>query len=153
MSSEQKIDHIDRRLDAVISLLKDLKTQVPSPSPKPAETIGAVATAASSSSPASHASHTHTTGTVAEGDSSLTAHSVFANDLLQKVVSKDSDSRPEMRERLDALGHLVEAMKKQPAAHEMTYPHAKPVRPAALQGCDLPPIEMTLQVLKLAKCT
>lgn len=85
-----------------------------------------------------------------EGESSLTAHSVFANDLLQKVVNRDS--YPEMHERIEALRHMVEAMKKQPAADEMTYPHAKPTRPATLEGCDLPPIEKTLQVLKLAKC-
>jgi anti-sigma factor ChrR (cupin superfamily) len=87
---------------------------------------------------------------VVEGESSLTAHSVFANDLLQKVMSKDS--RPEMRERIEALRDMVESMKKQPAAHEMTYPHAKPIRPPALEGCELPPIDKTLQVLKLVKC-
>jgi hypothetical protein len=42
-------------------------------------------------------------------------------------------------------------MKRQPAAHEMSYPHARPVRPVSLEGCELPPIEKTLQVLKLAK--
>jgi hypothetical protein len=57
-----------------------------------------------------------------------------------------------MHERVEALRHMVEAMKKQPADHEMTYPHAKLIRPAAPQGCDLPPIEKTLEVLKLAKC-
>jgi hypothetical protein len=87
---------------------------------------------------------------VVEGESSLTAHSVFANDLLQKVVSRDS--RPEMHERVEALRHMVEAMKKQPADHEMTYPHAPPIRPAAPPGCDFPPIGKTLEVLKLAKC-
>ncbi len=85
-----------------------------------------------------------------EGESSLTAHSVFANDLLQKVVSRDS--RPEMREGVDALRHMVDAMKRQPAADEMRYPHAKPVRLVAVEGCELPPIDRTLHVLKLAKC-
>jgi hypothetical protein len=84
-----------------------------------------------------------------EGESSLTAHSVFANEFLQKVVSRDS--KPEMRERIEALRHMVEALKKQPAAHEMTYPHAKPVRSRPPEGCELPPIEATLHVLKLAK--
>ena len=85
-----------------------------------------------------------------EGESSLTAHSVFANDLLQKVVNRDS--LPEMRERIDALRHIVDSLKKQPAADEMRYPHARPVRPVAVEGCELPPIDKTLQVLKLAKC-
>lgn len=157
--SEQKIDHIDRRLDGVLLLLQELKAQRLSTSPRPNETVATIRTANSLASPVSHVSHaTHATqaraagvsGTVVEGDSSITAHSVFASDLVQKAVSKDS--RPEMRERLDALGRILEAMRKQPAAHEMTYPHAKPVPPPAMPRCDLPPIEKTLQVLKLAKC-
>lgn len=84
-----------------------------------------------------------------EGESSLTAHSVFANNLLQKVAS--TDSRPEMRERADALRNMVESMEKQPAAREMAYPHAKPVRPVTVEGCELPPIEKTMHVLKLSK--
>ncbi|KAH6839621.1 fungal-specific transcription factor-like protein [Chaetomium sp. MPI-CAGE-AT-0009] len=84
-----------------------------------------------------------------EGESSLTAQSVFANDLFQKVASRDS--RPEMRERIEALRHMVETLKKQPAAHEMKYPNAKLVPPTADEGYELPPMEATLQVLKLAR--
>lgn len=87
-----------------------------------------------------------------EGNSSLTAHSIFAKDLLQKIIEEGSS--PEMRETLDALHAVVEAMKKQPAAKEMTYPNARPVRsvPAFLQSCELPPIQRSLHVVKLAKC-
>jgi hypothetical protein len=157
LPSEKKIDDIDRRLDGVVRLLQELKTQLPSPSlvqaSAPVPAVAATTSTVASSSPASHASHANNaeaTESVVEGESSLTAHSVFANDLLQKVMSKDS--RPEMRERIEALRDVVESMKKQPAAHEMTYPHAKPIRPVALEGCELPPIEKTLQVLKLVKC-
>ncbi|GAB1321099.1 Zn(2)-C6 fungal-type domain-containing protein [Madurella fahalii] len=147
---EKKIDHIDRRLDGVVRLLEDLKVRLPSPSKTLSEPAAAVRTIPSPvPSPASHVNNADTTSTVAEGASSLTAHSVFANDLLQKVVSEDA--RPEMRERIEALHHVVEAMKKQPASHEMTYPHAKPVKPTPLQGCSLPPIERTLEILKLSK--
>ena len=91
-------------------------------------------------------------GPVVEGNSSLTAHSVFAKDLLQKIM--DEGSRPEMRETFDALHSVVEAMKKQPTAKEMTYPNARPIKaaPAFLQGCELPPIQRSLHVIKLAKC-
>ncbi|KAK4120198.1 hypothetical protein N657DRAFT_693139 [Parathielavia appendiculata] len=155
-ASEKKIDHIDRRLDGVVRLLEELKTQLPSrsptPTPVPVPAVTASSSTVASSGPTSHASHStnaESTENVVEGESSLTAHSVFANDLLQKVMSRDS--RPEMKEKIEALRHMVEVMKKQPAAHEMTYPHARPVRPAAFEGCDLPPIEKTVQVLKLAK--
>lgn len=150
LSSEKKIDLIDRRLDGVVQLLGELKTHLSSPSPATIPYTAASSSPASHSSHPNHGSHPEATGTVVEGESSLTAHSVFANELLQKVVS--GDSRPEMRERIDALRTMVEAMKKQPAAHEMSYPNAKPIRPVAIEGCELPPIEKTLQALKLAKC-
>ncbi|KAK3296563.1 uncharacterized protein B0H64DRAFT_374636 [Chaetomium fimeti] len=151
--NEKKIDLIDRRLDGVVRLLEELSTQRSQTSPvltvpaKPSTT-----TTVASSSPSSHGGYsnqTQVTGTMVEGESSLTAQSVFANDLLQKVASRDS--RPEMRERIEALRHMVETLKKQPAAHEMKYPNAKTVRPPALEGCELPPMEATLQVLKLAR--
>ncbi|KAL2130827.1 hypothetical protein VTI74DRAFT_5870 [Chaetomium olivicolor] len=155
---EKKIDLIYRRLDGVLRLLEELKTSLPSesssrtatgtPVPRLPLSIG-VASSSSPASHGSHASHADSTGTVVEGDSSLTAHSVFATDLLQNVVSKES--RPEMLERVDALHHIVEAMKKQPAVHEMSYPNAKPTRPVSLQECNLPPIDKTFQVLKFVK--
>lgn len=88
-----------------------------------------------------------------EGDSSLTAHSVFANDLLRKIV--DQDSSLDMQDTVDTLRVLVDAMKRQPAANEMTYPNAKVVlTPAAatLRACQLPPIQKTVYILKFAKC-
>ncbi|KAL2132145.1 hypothetical protein VTI74DRAFT_4151 [Chaetomium olivicolor] len=144
---EKKIDLIDRRLDGVLRLLEEIKIQLPSPSSQPAEATSSARFA--SSSPASHVSHAETVGTVVEGESSLTAHSVFANNLLHKVVSRDS--RPEMREGIDALRHAVEAMRTQPATHEMTYPHARATRQVVPEGCELPPIGKTLEMLKLAR--
>lgn len=87
-----------------------------------------------------------------EGDSSLTAHSVFANNLLQKLVDQDADL--ELRDTLETLRHLVDAMKKQPAAYEMTYPNVKAGSPSASEAfrqCELPPIQQTVQMLNLAK--
>jgi hypothetical protein len=91
---------------------------------------------------------------VVEGDSSLTAHSVFANNLLQKLVDQDADL--ELRDTLETLRHLVDAMKKQPAAYEMTYPNVKAGSPSASEAfrqCELPPIQQTVQMLNLAKGT
>ncbi|EAQ88657.1 hypothetical protein CHGG_05276 [Chaetomium globosum CBS 148.51] len=156
LRSEKKIDQIDRRLDGVVRLLEELNTQRLQASPVltvPAKvSVASAPSTVDSSSPSSYgarSNQTQVTGTMVEGESSLTAQSVFANDLLQKVASRDS--RPEMRERIEALRHLVETLKKQPAANEMKYPNAKPTRPPALEGCELPPIEATLQVIKLAR--
>jgi hypothetical protein len=90
-----------------------------------------------------------------EGDSSLTAHSIFAENLLQKVVDlESSDSSLTMRDTLNTLRDIVDTMKQQPAAHEMTYPNAKSVLSfpsAAMKACELPPIQETVRILKLTK--
>ncbi|KAL2158090.1 hypothetical protein VTH06DRAFT_4658 [Thermothelomyces fergusii] len=152
---EKKIDAIERRLDKVVRLLEGVlanKQPTPPPAPPAIATKAPSLNPAAAASPASYVNHangTEATGSMVEGESSLTAHSVFANNLLQKVAS--TDSRPEVRERIDALRNMVESMEKQPAAREMAYPHAKPARPVTLEGCELPPIEKTLHILKLTK--
>ncbi|KAK0736357.1 hypothetical protein B0T21DRAFT_178670 [Apiosordaria backusii] len=181
---EQKIDHLDSRLDEILDLLRDLKTQqtrelvsrtipdVQLRAPTPNSPSGTTATrnqasvlsvpgtpSATATSPTSTTATKHvnsintqanTTAPMVEGNSSLTAHTAFANEFLQKAVH-DRDSQPEMRERLDALRVLVEAMKKQPAADEMRYPHAAPVQSLPLEHCKLPPIQTVVQILRLAQ--
>ncbi|KAK4196404.1 putative transcriptional regulatory protein [Triangularia verruculosa] len=181
---EQKIDHLDNRLDEILDLLRELKTQQTStsrtipdvqlrpPSPNnstsgttvtkaqapaalsvPATPSAATASPASSSA-ATHVNSIHTqpnpTPPMVEGNSSLTAQTAFADEFLQKAVH-DRDSQPEMRERLDALRVIVEAMKRQPAADEMRYPHAAPAKSLPLEDCKLPPIQSVVQVLRMAK--
>ena len=99
--------------------------------------------------PPSQVNQGQTSGTLVEGDSSLTAHSVFAKDLLGKFVSNESS--PQMRETMDALHDIIDAMKKQPAAEEMTYPHAR-TPDISVQGHELPPISKAVHVLNHAKC-
>jgi len=146
--SEKKIDRIERQLDSVICALQSLQSQIRA-STAGGSKLPEAAPPISSASSASNASISGTTDPVVEGGSSLTAQSVFANNFLQRVVTKDS--APAMQKRLDDLDHVVEAMQKQPASHEMTYPNAKPIKPVSLDGCELPPIEKTLQVLKLTQ--
>ena len=145
--SEKKIDRIERQLDSVICALQSLQSQLRSTTggPKLPEDTAPI----SSASSASNAEISGTTDPVIEGGSSLTAQSVFANNFLQRVVT--TDSAPAMQERLDDLVHVVEAMQKQPASQEMTYPNAKPIKPVSLDGCELPPIDKTLQVLRLTQ--
>ena len=164
--SERKIDHIDRRLEVVVSLLQDLKAQLPPKSshvPSPDSDL----TAASGpsikltpplASPSSHSPSHRNEGplaSVVEGDSSLTAHSTFANDVLHKVVGQLEDpSRLQMGDTLDTLRQLVDAMKQQSASHEMAYPNAQSFAlpaSAMLKGLELPPIEKSVKVLSLAR--
>ncbi|KAJ3940046.1 uncharacterized protein N0V96_010045 [Colletotrichum fioriniae] len=92
-------------------------------------------------------------GGIVEGDSSLAAHSVFATEFLQKVVSTESlqDSSLDLGETLDALSQIVNALKQPTAAGEMTYPHAKPFTRVRAQGIELPPIEKAANYQAFAK--
>ncbi|KAK1470405.1 fungal specific transcription factor [Colletotrichum tamarilloi] len=171
---ERKIDQIDRRLETVIRLLQDMKVNPSSNSnTSRAELLNfAMATAAtpqvegppcsaqrvsSTSTPATTASHTLQSdegeGGIVEGDSSLAAHSVFATEFLQKVVSTESlqDSSLDLGETLDALSQIVNALKQPAAAGEMTYPHAKPFTRVRAQGIELPPIEKAVHTIRIAK--
>ncbi|KAK1829713.1 fungal-specific transcription factor domain-containing protein [Podospora conica] len=160
---EKKIDHIDRRLELVVRLLQDIKAQIPPsasnvPSPDSASTGPSIKVTPPVASPACHSPSSSRNeapdASVVEGDSSLTAHSTFANNLLLKVVGQLEDpSRLQMGETLDTLRHLVDAMKQQPASHEMTYPNAQSLTLSAsamLKGLELPPIKDAVKVLGLA---
>ncbi|KAK1573909.1 fungal-specific transcription factor domain-containing protein [Colletotrichum navitas] len=109
------------------------------------------------STPATLVSHAHQSdeddGAVIEGDSSLAAHSVFATEFVQKVVSTESlqDSSLDLGETLEALSQIVHALKQPAAAVEMTYPHAKPVSRLRIQGLEMPPIEKAVGTIRVAK--
>ncbi|KAH6952454.1 fungal-specific transcription factor domain-containing protein [Ilyonectria sp. MPI-CAGE-AT-0026] len=158
---EQKIDRIDRRLDEVIRLLKVLKMNRPpngggdsggSRQSKDTTTPGKVLS--SISTPYSHIVQLESiTGPVVEGDSSLVAHSVFANEFPQKVASPGSLQDPslEMLETVDALSNIATALTQQTAASEMAYPHTRSIQRTHLSGCELPPIQKVVALIHTAK--
>ncbi|KAF9872071.1 fungal specific transcription factor [Colletotrichum karsti] len=88
-----------------------------------------------------------------EGESSLAAHSVFATEFLQKVVSTKSlqDSSLDLSDTLDALSQIVTALKQPSVAGEMTYPFAKPIQRPRIQGLELPPIQKAVSTIRVAK--
>lgn len=155
--SERKIDHIERRLDGIIEILNDLKVSRPETErprlPRATQTL-------SNESHSTPAVSGHATpadlaaGPVVEGDSSLTAHSAFANDFLQNFVNADSvqDCSLEMRQTLDALAHTVATLKKRTASSEIIDSHFPPTHRPRLKGLELPPIEKAVALIRLAKC-
>lgn len=90
---------------------------------------------------------------VVEGESSLAAHSVFANEFLQNAVPIDSlqGASLELRDTIDSLHHIVDALKQQTADVEMSYTMANPVPRPALPGVKLPPIQKTIALIRRAK--
>ncbi|KAH0420877.1 fungal specific transcription factor domain-containing protein [Colletotrichum camelliae] len=166
--SERKIDQIDRRLETVIRLLHDMKVN-PSAGTTGSDRSGGImgtpptegmslfsqdGPPTSTNTPSSHALQADDeSSAVVEGESSLAAHSVFATEFLQKVVSTKSlqDSSLDLGETLEALSQIVTALKQQPVAGEMTYPHAKPIQRQRIQGLELPPIQKAVNTIRVAK--
>ncbi|PNH38136.1 hypothetical protein VD0004_g8669 [Verticillium dahliae] len=158
---ERKIDLIDRRLDGVVRLLEDLKLNWPPPASQPSQSQTASTSnpspaarnvQSSFSTPSSHGAQSVPAGPVVEGDSSLAAHSVFANEFLQKVVNTGDlqGSGLELRETLNSLHHIVDALKQQTTTSEMAYPHGKPTSRPVFQTADLPPIKKAVALLRTA---
>ncbi|KAG7142068.1 hypothetical protein HYQ45_001493 [Verticillium longisporum] len=158
---ERKIDLIDRRLDGVVRLLEDLKLNWPPPTSQPPQSqTGSTSNPSpaarnvqsSFSTPSSHGAQSVPAGPVVEGDSSLAAHSVFANEFLQNVVNTGDlqGSGLELRETLNSLHHIVDALKQQTTTSEMAYPHGKPTSRPVFQTADLPPIKKAVALLRTA---
>ncbi|RTE75149.1 hypothetical protein BHE90_010393 [Fusarium euwallaceae] len=142
---EKKIDRIDGQLQAVIGLLKDLKTSPPS-QPQTARHTSC------EPSPGNYT--TPSTSAVIEGDSSLAAHCSFANDFVQQAAGAEplpSSSALDMQETLEALSRVVDALKLPTVSDEMAYPHARPVQRPNIGGRELPPFQNALTVIRLAK--
>ncbi|KAJ5344597.1 hypothetical protein N7452_002601 [Penicillium brevicompactum] len=155
---ERKIDHIERRLDGIIEILNDLKVSKPEPEPGRAQ-LPRTKQPLSNQSHFTPAVFDHATpedlaaGPVVEGDSSLTAHSAFANDFLQSFVGTDSvqDCSLEMRQTLDALAHTVATLKKQTITGEVPNSGFPPTHRPRMKVLNLPPIEKTVALIRLAK--
>lgn len=153
-SSERKIDLIDSRLERAIGLLEKLRPGEPfndsSRSPRNArasdQAPSSVSTPASDSTQPKRAH-----GQVVEGDSSLAAHSAFANEFLQRVAATDSlrDSSPELCGTLDELSSIL--TKEAVAGHELAYPHARPIQGAKLPEYEMPPFKKAIALIRLAK--
>ncbi|KAH7142734.1 fungal-specific transcription factor domain-containing protein [Dactylonectria estremocensis] len=154
---EKKIDIIDDRLRDVTKLLQNLTVHLsantsPSNPLKDASMQDTVMPGRTISFGYSASPET-SVGPAVEGESSLSAHSVFVNDFVQNVVKTDSlqGSTPEIRETLDALSQVVSASKRQLEEFETAYPRATSVPRPQPQRFELPPIHKVVPLVRLAK--
>lgn len=60
-------------------------------------------------------------------------------------------SGSEMSDSLGALSHVVATLREQTVANEMAYPHARASQRQSLSGCDLPPIQKAVDLIRTAK--
>ncbi|KAL6360572.1 hypothetical protein LRP88_06278 [Fusarium phalaenopsidis] len=156
LESERKIDLIDRRLEAVTQLLRDMKMSMPSippasqkdtPSP---DTAGGQPSAQPVSTPFSHAAQPAADSPVVEGESSLAAHGAFANEFLKNAVNTGAlqGASLELRETLDSLHHIVTSLKQQTVSTEMNYPNATIFPRPPLKGREMPPIQKAVALIR-----
>ncbi|GKT59840.1 fungal specific transcription factor domain-containing protein [Colletotrichum tofieldiae] len=90
-------------------------------------------------------------GPVVEGNSSLSAHSIFVNDFLQGLIGSLQKPDPEIRETLDALSSIVSPAKQQASTYEMVLAHARPRTHLQQEKFDLPPIQKAVALIQIAK--
>lgn len=154
--SEKKIDLIDKRLQGLTQLLEELRLNWSSPPTQQSKDASAgllQPTPSTGSTPYGHVVPSSSDSPLVEGESSLAAHSVFANDFLQEAVRTGSlqDSSLEMRQTLDSLHHIVDSLRQQTGATEMIYPKARPTPRPVLQSTELPPIQKAVSLFQVFK--
>ncbi|KAL3594100.1 hypothetical protein FPOAC2_08405 [Fusarium poae] len=155
---EKKIDIIDRRLETLTELMRDMKTNMssanslqPSQNTTPNSDLPRQSPAQSSTSTHyGHLAQLTADSPVIEGESSLAAHGEFANEFLKNAVGTESlqGASLELRETLDSLHHIVSSLKQQTAATEMSYPYARPVPRPPFKNNDLPPIQTAVALIR-----
>ncbi|KAJ8112616.1 hypothetical protein OPT61_g5060 [Boeremia exigua] len=146
--SERKIDLIEDRLGTITKLLKELlKTNgtVARTCQEPAsDTHNVVRTTSAASSPNLSKS---VVGPGVEGESSLSAHSIFVNEFLRDFVQPD----PEIRRTLEDLSNIVSDSRQQGLSGES--PQTNVVLRSRVQQkrTDLPPFPKVAALIRLAK--
>ncbi|SPO01632.1 uncharacterized protein DNG_04306 [Cephalotrichum gorgonifer] len=155
LGNERKIDIIDRRLDDVVRLLEELKTdrQPSATSESTKEQSASTRAPSSASTPPIHAIKTESDDPVIEGDSSLTAQTLLANEFLEQVVNTEQlqGASLELRETLDSLRHIMSTLRQHNSSGSASYDNASPVPGPTRPTGELPPIEKVVKMLRVAK--
>ncbi|KAM0231071.1 hypothetical protein ACHAP5_011196 [Fusarium lateritium] len=145
---------IDSRLERAIGLLEKLRAsdQFNDSSRSPRNLRASNQAPSSISTPASDSTQPKRAhGQVVEGDSSLAAHSAFANEFLQKVAATGSlqGSSPELCDTIDELSSIL--IDEAVVGDELAYPHARPIKGASPPEYEMPPFKKAIALIRLAK--
>ena len=87
-----------------------------------------------------------------EGDSSISAQTVFASEFLENTVTRTlpRDLDPDMRSALSSLQQIV-SMQNRPSAHESRFVNAKPLPKGGLRELPMPPAHVVVAALRETK--
>lgn len=154
-NSEKKLDRMDRRLNDIAEMLEELKNDAstknhlckhivhtPDLAGMPAEILHSCSTGLNNTPPDTQA------------DSTMAAHSEFAHDIIQKAVTSQPfiSHKPEMRKFFDELKDTIRSFGPSDFPSEMSYPNATPIQRHSLLGCEMPPIDKVVQVIRNPNC-
>lgn len=89
-----------------------------------------------------------------QSDSTMAAHSEFAHDIVQKTVTADPSMshNPEMRKFFNELKDTIRSFGPSGLPTETSYPYATPIQRPSLRGCEMPPIEKVVEVIRNPNC-
>lgn len=149
---------MDRRLDDVVKMLEELKYNISAnshSSNKPAHTPEhTISPTEDQSGRSGHPVELNSTKPSSQSDSTMAAHSEFAHDFIQKTVTTDPsmNHNPEMRKAFGALKDTIRSFGLSGFPAEMSFPHATPIQRPSLRGCEMPPIEKVVELIRNPNC-
>lgn len=140
-----------RQLSDIVEMLGELKSNMPTQShssKQPAHTPECFIPSAENSVTLNNT----IPGT--QSDSTMAAHSEFAHDIIQRTVTTDPSmsDNPEMRKFFDELKDTIRSFGPSGLPTETSYPHATPIQRPSLRGCEMPPIEKVVEVIRNPNC-
>ncbi|KAK4158455.1 hypothetical protein C8A00DRAFT_28460 [Chaetomidium leptoderma] len=153
--AEKKIDTIQNQTNQMVKLLSRLTTSNASPPNSSLESRSPMNPGPQPSRATTETVEPISSQAQFEGESSLSAHTAFANNLIERAVSTAplETFSPDMATTLDALRRLVETQDNESNGHEATYRLARPdPNPGlSLDENPMPPIQSVMGVLQLMK--
>lgn len=89
-----------------------------------------------------------------QADSTMAAHSEFAHEIIQKTVTTHPfiSHKPELRKFFDELKDTIRSFGPSGFPSEMRYPHAISIQRPSLPGCEMPPIDKVVQLIRNPNC-
>ncbi|XEU96048.1 hypothetical protein FSHL1_001333 [Fusarium sambucinum] len=155
--NKEKIDLINHRLDDITRLMDEINSSIPvsnsqstKSTPKHPNQTNNVDQSLSSGN-WSTASRVNNMGS--EIERSLTARHDFGNEFLHRNsgINLATESNHNLKEALESLRCVTEAMKCGLLKPQASFPVAKQVTKPSSQKCDLPPIEEVVELIRTAK--
>lgn len=155
--SERKIDQIEARLGSIESLLRNLSSNLSSPSPDhlhPARYNHTPQTSNSGGPPASTVDcESSDEESAFGGDTGLTAQTNFASEFLENAIGRTSlrDVNPSIQAALSNLRQLVDMQTQRSISHGPRFPLQQPLPPGGLSQLPMPPVGTVVTLLKYLK--